>query len=67
MLQKGTARLRRFALSGDRSYGFLDSYNMWLIKVKESQQFQFFASYAIDIHANEFQPTSKAAFICTTR
>ena len=44
-------------------FGFLDSYNMWLIKVKESQQFQFFASYAIDIHANEFQPTNKAA--CT--
>ena len=29
------------------------------MKVKESQQFQFFASYAIDIHANEFQPTNK--------
>ena len=40
---------------------------MWLIKVKESQQFQSFASYAIDIRANEFQPTNKAAFICTTR
>ena len=40
---------------------------MWLMKVKESQQFQFFASYAIDIHANEFQPTNEAAFICTTR
>ena len=24
---------------------------MWLMKVKESQQFQFFAPYAIDIHA----------------
>ena len=48
-------------------FGFLDSYNMWLMKVKESQQFQFFASYAIDIHTNEFQPTNKAAFICTTR
>ena len=36
---------------------------MWLMKVKESQQFQFFASYAIDIHANGFQPTNKAAFI----
>ena len=47
-------------------FGFLDSYNMWLIKVKESQLFQFFASYAIDIHANEFQPTNKGAFICTT-
>ena len=34
---------------------------MWLMKVKESQQFQFFASYAIDIHANKFQPTNKAA------
>ena len=45
-------------------FGFLDSYNMWLMKVKESQQFQFFASYAIDIHANEFQQTNKAAFIC---
>ena len=43
-------------------FGFLDSYNIWLMKVKESQQFQFFASYAIDIHANEFQPTNKAAF-----
>ena len=30
-------------------FGFLDSYNMWLMKVKESQQFQFFASYDIDI------------------
>ena len=39
----------------------------WLMKVKKSQQFQFFASYAIDIHANEFQPTNKTAFICTTR
>ena len=39
---------------------------MWLMKVKESQQFQFFVSYAIDIHANEFQPTNKAALICTT-
>ena len=48
-------------------FSFLDSYNMWLMKVKESQQFQFFASDAIDIHANEFQPTNKAAFICTTR
>ena len=46
---------------------FLDSYNMWLMKVKESQQFQFFAPYVINIHANEFQPTNKAAFICTTR
>ena len=36
---------------------------MWLMKVKESQQFQFLASHAIDIHANEFQPTNKAAFI----
>ena len=33
---------------------------MWLMKVKESQQFQFFASYAIDIHANEFKSTNKA-------
>ena len=48
-------------------FGFLDSYNIGLIKVKESQQFQFFASYAIDIHANEFQPTKKGAFICITR
>ena len=46
-------------------FGFLDSYNMWLVKVKESQQFQVFAPYATDIHANEFQPTNKAAFICT--
>ena len=36
------------------------------MKVKESKQFQFFASYAINIHANVFQPTNKAAFICTT-
>ena len=34
-------------------FSFLDSYNMWLMKVKESQQFQFFASDAIDIHAND--------------
>ena len=45
-------------------FGFLNSCYMWLMKVKESQQFQFFASYAIDSHANEFQPTNKAAFIC---
>ena len=32
---------------------------MWLMKIKESQQFQFFASYAIGIHANEFQPLIK--------
>ena len=32
---------------------------MWLMKVKESQQFPFFASYAIDIHANEFNPLIK--------
>ena len=32
---------------------------MWLVKVKESHQFQFFASYAIDIHANEFHPLIK--------
>ena len=40
-------------------FGFLDSYNTWLMKVKESQQFLFFffASYAVDIHANEFWPT----------
>ena len=43
------------------------SYNMWLMKVKESQQFQCFASHATDIHTNEFQPTNKAVFICTTR
>ena len=36
---------------------------MWLMKVKESLQFQFFASYATDIHANKFQPTNKAAFM----
>ena len=48
-------------------FGLLGSHNMWLMKVKKSQQFQFFASYAIDIHANEFQPTNKATFICTTR
>ena len=34
---------------------------MWLMKVKESQQFKFFASYAIDIHANEFQLTLDSA------
>ena len=43
---------------------FLNSYNMWLMKVKESQQFQFFASYAIHIHTNEFQSTNKAVLIC---
>ena len=26
-----------------------------------------FAFYTIDIHANEFQPTNKATFICTER
>ena len=39
---------------------------MWLMKVKESQQFQFFASNAIDIRANEFHNANKAAFVCTT-
>ena len=59
------ASFREEFLSCNRAVdlGFLNSYNMWLMKVKESQQFQFFASYAIDIHANEFQPTNKAAFI----
>ena len=33
---------------------FLNSYNMRQMKVKKSQQFHFIASYAIDIHANEF-------------
>ena len=32
---------------------------MWLMKVKASQQFHFCASYAIDIHANEFQPANE--------
>ena len=36
---------------------------MWLMKVKESKQFQNFASYAIDIHAHEFQLTNKLAFL----
>ena len=27
---------------GRVDFGFLDGYNMWLMKVKESQQFQFF-------------------------
>ena len=46
----------------------------WIATTDESQGkqaipffFFFFASYAIDIYANEFQPTNKAAFICTTR
>ena len=33
---------------------------MWLMKVKESQQFQFFASYAID----KRQKTGIAGFPC---
>ena len=63
------ASLREEFLSCNRTvdFGFLDSYNMWLMKVNQRQQFQFFASYAIDIHANEFQPTNKAAFISTIR
>ena len=36
---------------------------MWLMKVKESQQFQIFASYATDIHANEFTPLIKVLFV----
>ena len=41
---------------------------MRLMKVKESLQFQFFASYAINIFdANDFQTSNKAAFICTAR
>ena len=45
-------------------FGFLDSFNIWLISRKASIS-SFFASYAIDIRANEFQPTNKAVFICT--
>ena len=36
-------------------------------KSRKASNSSFFASYAIDIHANEFQPTKKVAFICTTR
>ena len=32
---------------------------MWLMKVKESQQFQVFASYAIDIMLMNFNPLIK--------
>ena len=64
---KFPGRVLKLQQNSTVDFGFLDSYNMWLMKVKESQQFQFFASYAIDIHANELQPTNKAAFICTTR
>ena len=39
----------------------------WWKSRKASNSVFFFASYAIEIHANEFQPTNKAAFICTTR
>ena len=38
-----------------------------LKSMKASNSSFFFASYAINIHANEFQPTNKGAFICTTR
>ena len=38
----------------------------WL-KSRKASNSSCFASYAIDIHANEFQPNNKAAFICTTR
>ena len=36
-------------------------------KSRKASNSSFFAFYAIDIHANEFQPINKAAFICTTR
>ena len=36
---------------------------MWPMKVKESQQFQFFASFAIDIHANFLVNSSQVSCI----
>ena len=37
---------------------------MRLVKIKEGQQFQFFASNAIDVYANKFQSTNKVIFTC---
>ena len=37
---------------------------MRLVKIKEHQQFKFFASNAIDVYANKFQSTDKVIFIC---
>ena len=37
---------------------------MRLVKFKEGQQFKFFASNAIDVHAYKFQSTDKVIFTC---
>ena len=37
---------------------------MRLVKIKEGQQFQFFAFNAIDVYANKFQSTNKVIFTC---
>ena len=44
---------------------FLNSHNVRLVKIKEGQQFKFFASNAIGVYANKFQSTDKVAFTCT--
>ena len=40
-------------------FGFLDSYNMWLMKVKESQQFQFFPLMLLIFMLMNFNPLIK--------
>ena len=36
---------------------------MRLVKIKEGQQLQFFASNAIDVYANKFQSTNKIFYL----
>ena len=36
---------------------------MRLVKIKEGQQFKFFASNTVDVYANKFQPTDKVVLL----
>ena len=40
-------------------FGFLDSYNMWLMKVKESQKFQFLPLMLLIFMQMNFNPLIK--------
>ena len=53
-----------WSCNGAVNFCFLNSHNVRLVKIKEGQQFQFFASNAVDVYANKFQPTNKVIFTC---
>ena len=60
------ARFREqfWSRNGAVNFCFLNSQNVRLVKIKECQQFKFFASKAIDVYANKFQSTNKVIFTC---